>query len=263
MAGEFRVLLTRAVGRGGELAARLQQAGCTALQVPCLVIEPLEFPHQPTEIADLDTFAAVIVVSPAAAALFRELVETYWPQWPQGPAWLATGRATAAPLRAVEPALEVHVPGPAEEDASGVLRLPQLQEVSDQRVLLVKGIGGRPELGEELQQRGACLRELALYRRACPQEQAPVLQDLLRESPPEVAVALSGDTLDNLVRLAGGLASRLRKVPICVPGERLERQARELGFDTVIPADGASTGHVLRAIDQWRRQAGGTAGAGG
>ncbi len=255
MPGKPAILLTRPAGRGARLEAGLAARGFRVRHVPCLALEPIRHAHQPPEIAELDQYRFVIVISPTAAELGLELIDRYWPQWPVGQVWLATGRQTAGVVEAGR-AGPVVCPEPAREHAEGVLALPELApaRVAGQRVLILKGEGGREILTDGLQRRGAHVHELHLYRRTLPAGQEEAVQQLLADQAFGMSVVLSGATLDNLLTLAGGLASRLRMVPICVPGERLAEQARQAGFRSVIGADGADTGALLRAIDAWWRQ---------
>ncbi len=254
MAGEFRVLLTRPAGRGAELTALLAADGCSVTHIPCLAIEPVEFAHQPREIADLDVYRLVIFVSPAAAELAGELITRYWPQWPLAITWVATGAATARCLVTAGLAEPVLVPSAETgESAEGMLQLDALQQVQDARVLICKGSGGREVLAQTLLARGAQVHELELYQCTLPAEVGAGLQQQLAGSPPDLVVVLSGRTLDNLLELAGGLASRLTMVPICVPGERLALRARQAGFRTIVTADGAAAAALQRAIRDWRQ----------
>ena len=86
----------------------------------------------------------MIFISANAVRFGLALVDDYWPQLPTGLNWYAIGVATAAVLArhgiaAITPRRFM--------SSEGLLAVPALQHVSDQRVLIVKGEGGRECLG--------------------------------------------------------------------------------------------------------------------
>lgn len=253
MAGEGHVLLTRPAGRNQRFAAALQQAGWRVSEIPCLEVQPLQQGQQPGAVAELDRFQLVIVISPAAAAGMAGLLDAYWPQPPLGVEWLAVGESSAAPLAAIDGLGPVRCPaGAAQQNSEGLLALERLQQVAGQRLLLCKGEGGRELLAETLRGRGAEVTELVLYRRAAAGGNAGALQQLLREDAPDLIVAWSGDSVDALLDLGAGLASMLRKVPLCVPGQRVAEHARAQGFQQLVVAPGAGVAQLVEAAAAWR-----------
>lgn len=249
----LRVLVCRPEGQAQPLQQALEEAGAQTRALPMLEIEPLpETPEQRTLIQHLDEYSQVIVVSPNAARLFLELAETWWPQWPVGIGWFAVGGATANLLEAA--GLPCHRPdkGHTSED---LLALPRLQRVDGERCLICKGEGGRTTLSDTLRQRGARVDALNLYRRAVPEWSEQRLQQDLVTFDPQVIVALSEETLNNLIALGQNTDHTLSRRALLVPAERVAAKARDIGFSTVlVPAD--MTPDAMRdALANWQRQA--------
>src|SRR5690606_34287481 len=111
--------------------------------------------------------------------------------WPAAPVVYAIGRATAQALRAAGiAALEAE----GRMDSEALLALPALQSVAGQRVLIVRGEGGRSRLASTLAARGAHVDIAESYRRLCPHHDAGSVQ--LAFSPPLDAIVVnSGETL--------------------------------------------------------------------
>lgn len=165
MEAEGTVVVTRPEGQEGFMMAALEMAGYSPAHYPALAIEPLTLERARQRlIMDLDQYHAVIFVSANAVHLGLEALAEYWPQWPVGLHWVAVGAATAQALRAANL--------PAEAPASGfnseaVLELPCLQALSERRVLLLRGEGGRGVLEDTLAERGARVDAIPVYRRIC------------------------------------------------------------------------------------------------
>ena len=61
--------------------------------------------------------------------------------------------------------------------------------------------------------------------------------------------------LNNLVTLLGKNAyPRLKHTPLLVISTRMQKQAKVLGFQQIILADGASDSAILAALCRWKRE---------
>ncbi len=161
------MLVTRPAGQARGLCESLEEMGFGVHHQPLLVLEPLESLSADgrQHLLDLDLYRHIIFISANAVRYGMERIDDYWPQLPVGINWYAVGSSTAALL--AERGLDPVTPG---EDMSseGLLALPGLAEVACERVLIVKGEGGRQALRQALVERGARVDERACYRRVCP-----------------------------------------------------------------------------------------------
>lgn len=250
------VLVTRPDGQEGALCAALEARGFRPYHLPLLALESLpELPAaERAKVLALDEYQHVIVVSGNAAHFGMERIDEVWPQLPLGPGWYAVGEATARALaghgiRALTPGIDM--------TSEGLLALPQLQAVGGQRVLIIKGEGGRGAMREELGRRGARVDELACYRRVCPRYAAGEVAARLSQWQIQVILISSGEGLANMLTLLSPAeTSKFVGITLLVPSQRIAGLAREAGFKRVITAENASDAAMLRALGDWQNSAG-------
>jgi uroporphyrinogen-III synthase len=226
------VLVTRPAHQAGRLCALVEARGGRAIRFPALEIRDALDPAAAEDLLraanafDLVLFVSANAVERAAPHLPR----------PLRPALGGVGEGTARALQAhsLEPAL---IPTTS-ADSEGLLALPELQAMRGQRVLIVRGEGGRALLGDGLRARGAEVRYAEVYRRALPAaDPTPLLAAWPQQV--QVAVASSREILDNLVVLVGEAGRPLlEQTPLVVVNERTAAHARALGLRRVIVAGG-------------------------
>jgi uroporphyrinogen-III synthase len=118
-------------------------------------------------------------------------------------------------------------------------------------VLIVRGVGGRPLLGDTLRARGAEVGYAEVYRRLRPAaDPTPLLARWRVEV--DLVTATSAELLDNLVAMLGESGwPLLRETPLLVISERMAQRANALGFTQVVGAPGADDESVLDALCDW------------
>ena len=255
--GKGGVLVTRPAGEAAEiLCTALEAAGYVPHSQPLLELQSLESLEAPRrqKLLDLDLYQHVIFISANAVRFGMERIEDYWPQLPAGLNWYAIGAATAALLERY--GIEAITPG-SNMSSEGLLAVPQLHYVQDQRVLVVKGEGGRDTLARELAQRGARVDELPCYRRSRPTLPEGVLARKLADGNIAAIMISSGEGLENLrVLLSPAETTNFKHLCIIVPSPRVARMAREAGFDQVVTAENASDAAMLCALEEWQVSSG-------
>ena len=204
-----------------------------------------EAPEHRQIVLDLDLYQHVIAVSPYAARQLLERVDTWWPQFPTGVRWYGVGASTAAVLERAGLFPE-HPPEGFTSEA--LLALDSLQELEHQKVLLARGDQGRELIRETLEQRGARVTVLPLYRRQPATPSREQLTDSLDRFRPDVIVALSGETLNNFIAVSENSSHNCRKSLLLVPTERVARQALDAGFDRVICASGMADEDIVNRV---------------
>ncbi|MFV8818068.1 uroporphyrinogen-III synthase [Haliea sp. E17] len=252
MATEPGVLVTRPAGQADALLEALAGAGLRAVHQPLLTLEPLPelAPQARQAVIDLDRYQHVIFVSANAVHFGMELIGNYWPQLPVGLAWYGVGVTTATLLR--EFGLDPISP-PLQMDSEGLLAMESLQQVAGDRVLIVKGIGGRGKIAEVLAQRGAQVDELPCYRRYCPTLVPGQLAATLGQESINVVLISSGEGLENMLSLLSAAeTTKFRDIELIVPSPRVAALAQQAGFPRVMTADNASDAAMLEALRRWR-----------
>jgi len=251
--GMSRVLVTRPAGEVSDtLCAAIKAAGYQVYSQPLLELTALPQLRaaQRELVLNLDLYQHVIFISANAVRFGMALVDDYWPQLPTGLNWYAIGAATAAGLERL--GIVAITPGSA-MSSEGLLAIPALQHVREQRVLLVKGEGGRDSLATELSRRGAAVDELACYRRSLPAVPAGELAASLARWAVDVIMLSSGEGLANLqLLLSPAETTKLKHIGLIVPSQRIARMAHEAGFERIVTAENASDAAMLRALQESR-----------
>jgi len=242
-----RVLVTRPAAQANGLIKAISVLGGIAIPCPALAIEELpENAANKQKIIDLDRYDALIVVSRNAAQMGLAWMADYWPQLPVHLRWFAVGKSTAACLESE--GISPTVPA-ACFNSEALLALPELQLLSNQRILILKGEGGRELLEQRLAERGAIVDTLPLYRRAAVTYSSEQLQQLFAEGPPDALIATSVDVLRAMdFLLESALISRF-ELPLLVASERISDAACQLGYRHVITSSSAADDSIVTALN--------------
>lgn len=248
-----RVLVTRPLGDAADrFCAAVEAAGFEARSLPLMALNPVTplSSAQRQRVFDLDHYQHVIFISSNAVRFGMAQIEACWPQLPDGLHWYAIGSATAAALAGY--GIAAITPGQAMH-SEGLLAVPGLQRVEEQRVLIVKGYGGRDTLRQELTRRGARVDELACYRRSVPELSPGELYARVLDWRIDCILLSSGEGLSNLLLLLSQPeTSKLKHMGLIVPSDRVAEMARNAGFDRVVTAENASDEAMLRALCAWQ-----------
>jgi len=250
-----RVLVTRPEHQAAGQISLLQQLGAEAIPFPLLEIRPIEESapqYHPAKscILDLDLYHSVIFVSGNAARLGADWIDLYWPQLPLGVNFLAVGRKTADTLS--DYGIDA-CPNPFGYDSEALLQAQPLQQIEGERILIVRGIGGREKLAEELSARGAKVDYAELYQRCPPPYCDEAVSSTLYDPVPDAVIITSGNALENLLNIAAGSNRQFDKAPLLgcqlvVPSRRIEQLARTAGFTRIKTAAGPDDQSMTDAL---------------
>jgi uroporphyrinogen-III synthase len=241
------IVVTRPAAQSGRFIELATHAGARCIAFPTLDIERLPLSADSLEdVGRTDWDWAIYTSTNAVEAAFDALGRA-----PAARHAAAVGRATARALeqRGVSVSLR-----PETANSEGLLASPELQDVANTRVLLVKGEGGRNLLRETLTMRGAHVRTLEVYRRALSrptQAARSLLHATLACDPHVVVVAVtSAEVLAALLQLVGAdEAALLRTRTLLAPGARVAATAHELGWaGPIVQAATAEDDAMLRAL---------------
>jgi uroporphyrinogen-III synthase len=239
------VLVTRAAHQSGALCRLIESHGGHAIAFPAIEIAPAQYPATALRLLrqPADT---VIFISPNAVTFACQLLgEERLAAVRIG----AVGKATAHALAQAGYAVDLIPAG--RYDSEGLLALPELQRMQGQRLLIVRGAGGRTLLGDSLRARGAKVGYAEVYRRVRPQAE---IAPLIARWPADIdlVTATSAEVLDNLIGMLGDAGwPLLQRSPLLVISERMCEAAKRLGFETVLLALGADDASLLEAMCSW------------
>lgn len=255
----LRVLITRPAGRAGTLSAAIAARGGEPVHIPLLAVVPLDPQHDAAicaataqRLRDLDHYQRVIAISANAVHCGVPWIRVQWPSPPRHIVWYGVGAATVAAF--AEYGIAARGGAVGTDAAAGamtseaLLAAPDLQRVHGERILILRGVGGRERLATALRERGAQVDYAECYRRVAPvldTEQNARLQDMAF-----AAICInSNETLRNLWQcLQPAARARARARVVVVPSARVAESARDLGFERVVVAANAGTEATLAAL---------------
>ncbi len=269
----LHIVVTRPLAQAEPWAKRLVDLGANVSLIPLLNIVPVQNDAQvqaiKNHILDFDLYSKVIFVSQNAVSYGFEWLENYWPQLPVGVSFFAVGETTATLIQA----RGVSVTDLAQTQygamtSETLLQSPALQQVAGEKILIMRGLGGRTHLGEALTARGAKVNYCELYERHVPVAAATQFAQVLKtnalaiyalesevleiEALPIIVTLHSGESLENLMAILKQLIPnnpmKMQQLILLVPSERVAEQAIDAGFSTIFTADNATEASMLQRL---------------
>ncbi len=244
------VLVTRPQPQAASLIERIGAAGGEAYSYPVIEIERLAGSHAiriDTPAYDCAIFLSVNAVRHGLESLPKDVPKRI----------AAIGRTTAEALTAGGCRVDI-VPANG-FDSEALLRELETRIVAQQRVLLVKGAGGRELLYERLRERGVEVDVLEVYRRVRPAIDIGRQQELESYWAGEgvgIVTLTSAEVLANLHALLSDQGKQLlRTTPFLTVSERIERIAREMGMQGESVLARADEDALLGALALWHARA--------
>lgn len=236
------VLITRPLTQGAELAEMLHQEGATPLLFPLIEIQA-----KPEALTGLASAANqvdwLIFVSPSA-------VEAAWPTLENLAPNVRLACIGAASARKLQRLARRPVVFPrAGHDSHSLLSEPEFQAISGQQILIVRGEGGRAELGQTLRARAARVDYAEIYQRLETAPDWTHLDPLLLQQRLDACIVTSGEIAELLFRLAGSArVPALQCLQYCVPHPRIAERLAALGVVRIVTtrADNAAMVADLR-----------------
>lgn len=226
----LRILNTRSGPPGQLLQQQIRALGGQSIDFPTLNITPTPttwLKHLPP----LNQVQGAIFVSQNAVKYFFTTLDRHQISWIQSIHTVSIGEATAKKLQQ----WHIDSESPSIADSEHLLTLPTLQTVDKNTLLLVKGIGGRPDIADTLLKRGANVLVLEVYQRSLPQVEPDIVKTLWQEDLVDVILITSVQSLHHLIALLQDNGHRwLCHKPCLVISERIATEARNLGINQLI-----------------------------
>ncbi len=220
------VVVTRPRAQAAHFAGLVREAGGVPILLPALEIEPVELDAATRARLVPDDHDWTIYTSANAVECSLHRMPR-----PARTRVAAIGRATARALEAH--GIGVHAAPAGASASEGLLAHEAFAAPAGRRVLILKGVGGRTLLREELARRGAEVVTGEVYRRvaAVPDEAALAEIEAAGARGALVVAATSAESLAALLEsIPGARLPRLREAALLVPGERVAAAARAAGW---------------------------------
>lgn len=230
----------------------IARQGDQPLALPLLAIEPFTKSAEAAQkaailkkLSNLSTVNVCIFISTNAVDNFSYWLKQTGSHLHADIALYAIGRATQSHLKTN--GLESTCTSESASNSEALLALLSQSSLTDKRVLIVRGQGGREYLKEKLTDLGAQVDYLEVYKRQPIDYPKGTLADLFDQGIDNVLLN-SGETVQQLLHQAmmEGLIDKALSIPIIVPGKRLYQLAKDMGFTQVVQAENAS----VQAIQQ-------------
>ena len=246
------VLITRPSNQVESLRRAIESGGAKVLSLPLIEIRALNDAQAIQDLKDkvlqLDCYQSLIFVSNNAVSFGGEVINNYWPQFPLKVDVIAVGPTTAE-AASERFACEV-IQSSSGMTSEDILRLPQLQDVSEKKIGIVRGQGGRELLADTLRERGAIVDYLEAYSRTPIDYTSADFCNRLLEAGVNVLTVSSGESLDRLTHLLVDNRKKLQQLNLLVPSQRVGRQAENAGYQQVHSASGADPLSFVSALGE-------------
>lgn len=243
---KLNILITRPEPENALSCERVIRQGFHGIALPMLDIVPINDTRKVaairSHIFNIDEYQYVIFVSKNAARAAAEWIYNCWPMLPIDTHWIGIGQGTTEEL------IKENIPAIANpgHTSEALLKWLKPAKMRGMKVLIVRGEGGRPELGNQLEQRGAQVRYLSLYERKKPVYQAQtfvLLPDI------DLIWTTSGESLINLNSYIEQYKPSHKSLLILTPSERVNRLAKDMGWQNAICANGADDASLITATE--------------
>jgi uroporphyrinogen-III synthase len=243
----LNVLITRPKKQADNLCELIEQSGGTPIRFPVLDIVPVEPSDKIKRTLNaLQQYQWLFFVS-VNAVNFALRANNGKIDISQHIYIVAVGQATARALR--NAGLNVNLVPEQGFNTEAILAMPQLQTLNGQSCLIVRGHGGRELLAQTLEERGAQVYYLELYRRIMPEIDTGPVERLLHQNKLDVITITSGEALKNLLKmLDSSVHHQLLATPLAVISQRIRHLAIELGFKQVFVSEQPADTALVKAI---------------
>jgi uroporphyrinogen-III synthase len=240
------VLVTRPLPQAHALADSIRSFGGEPIVFPSIAIEPCK--TTTPESHDWIIFVSVPAVEHGAPRLGESSMARI----------AAIGKATAGALSAA--GLPANVVADAPYTSEALLAHAAFNPAPGERVLIVRGGGGRETLRETLEARGAHVTTLDVYRRVKPKLSDGEVAALERRWADEGIDAVTATSVEALTNLAELLTPAGRELlirtPLIAPTRRILEAARGLGWDAAgLITTGADDASIVGTLARWRARA--------
>jgi uroporphyrinogen-III synthase len=220
------IAITRPADQANKLAALITEAGGTPILFPLIEIAPLaDYSQFEAAISDIETYDwAIFISSNAVQNGMSRLVKQGVPPTLK---FAAIGPTTA---KAITEFGISNVLSPKDRfDSESLLALPEMHDVKNKKIMIVRGVGGRDVLAETLKTRGAHATFAECYQRVNPQTDCTLLAQLWRDKKLHAIVVTSSEAMRHLLDLAGA-ADWLRHVILFVNHARIAELPLQMGL---------------------------------
>lgn len=233
-----KVLVTRPEQQAEPLCDMIESASGHAVLFP--VIEIVSLAVEQAVIDSVTEVDMLIFVSRNAVEFFFQ--QANWPKLDHI-RFVAVGAGTAKLINAFG-INDVLMPE-LKAGSEGLLSLPELNDVANKKIMIVRGQGGRDLLANTLTERGAKVSYLELYQRR-PSVKHP--EEVNKAVGCDSIICTSVEGVENLVDLLHEHDDNLLTKPLIVVSERIKIVAEKIGFQRIMVTEDVSDEAILHRL---------------
>ncbi|SEQ86487.1 uroporphyrinogen-III synthase [Nitrosomonas sp. Nm51] len=250
----INVLVTRPERQCVFLAESIRKLGGNPVIFPVLKISDIKNKKPLLALIQrLDTFDLAIFVSPNAVDKAMPLIQSHHESLDPLLAHMkiaAVGKGTAHTLK--KHGVNEVISPENRFDSEALLEQNALQHVTGKRVVIFRGNGGRPLLGDTLIQRGALLEYAECYQRSKPDINPGALISDWSQGRINAVVITSSEGLQNLFDIIGFHGQQLLKItPVFTAHGRIAANARKAGLETVVQTADSGDQGLLQGMQDY------------
>lgn len=239
------ILILRPVQQAAATIDAVTGKGWRAVHFPTIEIAPAGNFDTAKAQEIIEAADWLVFISQNAVSYFLELARNYSIRDKK---IAAVGGATAQLLQ--DKGLYVMSQPQLDFSTEGLLESAEFSDIQGQRIVIVRGNGGRERLAQALTERGALVSYLEVYERRLANSNVRQLLPLWPDEI-QVIIATSNQLLDNLVTLCKEtLGDQLFHKPVVVMSERMRSHAAQSGFKKIWLAERSSNDEIIKTISR-------------
>lgn len=240
------VLLTRQFGFLGNTASILKRLDYQSAHIPTLKIERSNKAEVHEAFKKLSKYTDLIFVSRNAVEVGLKAISKVG-GIPEGMRVMAVGSETAKQL--FRHGIDAMFPD-NDSGAEALLKVDQLQDLTDRKILIIRGESGLNWPADQMRDRGAEVDDVKCYRYGVPRNSLIKLEDVLSQNANIAGVFIhSSQALKNLVKIAGKHIEQLSEITLVAGSENIAKTAQEIDWKGEIRiAQSPSNKHMMIAF---------------
>ena len=220
------IINSRPLHQREDLTLRLHQLGATVIEVPCITIQHEKKTVLQQQVSQLNTPQHLIFVSANAV---HSLIPEYQP--PTETHIIAIGAGTAHALSTYGIKADTI---PNHYSSQGILDLPELQQIHQQRIIISCGHHSRPQLQHTLEQRGANVECIQSYRRTPAKPASRIIEETIQQTTINAIIVTSQASLDQLPLQFPLLGQQwVKQQQLLLITQEQAQKAKKIGFTSI------------------------------
>jgi len=237
------VLLTRQMHFLGNTLSLLNALDYQAEHVPVIEVETTQSTIALYRLENVASYDDVVFISRNAVLVGMEQINQHGGM-PKDVRVMAVGKETAKQLFGYK--IDAMFPDKG-NGAEALMQTKQLQNMTDRKVLIVRGSDGLDWLGNEMRRRGAHVEYADCYHLSLPHDSAQMLSELMVKYKQPYGVFLhSVQSAANLLTIAKQYAPNIMQSKAVVGSERIAKYIRMKGWQgNISVAESPSNKHML------------------